>query len=147
MRLSAAFLLSLLAGSLTALQSAINSNMSRYAGSHGATLINFAVGTAFLALLFFLSGQKFPATLAAAPFYLYLGGLLGAAFVFTMTKVVPVAGVTASMAGVIAGQLLLAAILDHFGVLGLEQIKLNPLRITGILLLIAGTVLIYKGRG
>ena len=42
----------------------------------------------------------------------------------------------------ITSQLIVAALLDHFGLLGLEQTDLSPLTVLGFLLLIGGVVLV-----
>ena len=42
----------------------------------------------------------------------------------------------------IASQLIVAATLDHFGLLGLEQTELTPATVLGFLLLVAGVVLV-----
>lgn len=56
---------------------------------------------------------------------LWIGGLFGALFVFSMIKLIPKIGVSSTMAGVIAGQLLLAMAIDHFGWFGLAKFGMN----------------------
>jgi uncharacterized membrane protein YdcZ (DUF606 family) len=42
----------------------------------------------------------------------------------------------------VSGQLVVSAILDRYGVLGLERIGLTPARLAGFALLLAGTALV-----
>ena len=46
------------------------------------------------------------------------------------------------VAVVLIGQMLAAIVIDHYGLLGLEQQSITPLRMLGVLLLIAGVILI-----
>ena len=49
------------------------------------------------------------------------------------------AGLTIAL--LIAGQLIVAALLDHYGVLGLDQIELSAVRVAGMVALLGGVAL------
>ncbi len=76
--------------------------------------------------------------------YLWVGGLLGATFVFSMIKLLPRIGAGSTAAGVIAGQLLLALIIDQFGWFGLAKTGMNWTRGIGAALLLIGVKLLSK---
>jgi len=46
------------------------------------------------------------------------------------------------MALAVAGQMIAALLLDHYGALGLQKYPLSVIRVTGIFLVIVGVVLI-----
>jgi transporter family-2 protein len=64
--------------------------------------------------------------------------------VLAITVGPPRIGVTATVALVISGNLIMAALIDRFGWLGNEQIALNWPRMLGILLLVAGAALTLR---
>lgn len=132
-------------GGLIALQPAINSGLGRATGSLPAALISFAIGTFALALLVGLSGQLADVRFAldVKPVYL-LGGLLGAAYVFTALIVVREVGAGGVAAATITGQLTFGVVLDRLGVLGLTETPITAERVLGVALLLAGTYLIVR---
>jgi bacterial/archaeal transporter family-2 protein len=75
------------------------------------------------------------------PLWLWLGGILSAFIVLSITFAAPKIGVAAAIGLVIAGQLVVAAAIDRFGWLGVKQIPLHWPRLLGIALLAAGAVL------
>lgn len=76
-----------------------------------------------------------------APLWMWSGALLGAFIVFTITYAGPRLGTTATIGLLIAGQLTMGALIDRWGLFGLEQIPLSGPRVTGIVLLAAGAAL------
>jgi transporter family-2 protein len=56
----------------------------------------------------------------------------------------PRIGVAMTISLIIAGQLITALVMDHFGLLGLEVRQVTPLRVAGVVLVGLGAVLIRK---
>lgn len=103
-----AVLAALGAGLLIAVQQAINGRVSVAAGNAlSATWVNFAGGTAFLAVLFGAAavGGRGASALPASPWWIYVGGAIGIAFIATAAWVVPRVGVLMFALLSIAGQL------------------------------------------
>jgi transporter family-2 protein len=75
------------------------------------------------------------------PWWMLTGGLLGLFIVFTVTYAGPRIGVTATVGILIAGQLVMGAAIDRFGLFGSQKILLHWPRIAGIVLLAAGAAL------
>jgi bacterial/archaeal transporter family-2 protein len=75
------------------------------------------------------------------PWWMLTGGLLGLFIVFTVTYSGPRIGVTATVGILIAGQLVMGAAIDRFGLFGSQKILLHWPRIAGIVLLAAGAAL------
>lgn len=139
-----ALMLAFIVGALTTVQSAINTSLGRYIGSIGAALVSFLVGTATLTIVYFMYGEKGLSNVAKVPPYLFIGGLLGALFVFGMIKLLPQIGAGGAIAWGIAGQLLLAILIDQFGLFGQSKIPLDWTRGLGATLLLIGVKLITK---
>lgn len=133
-------------GAGIALQGIVNAGLARGLGSYViAAAISFWVGTLALTALSFATGgvgQAFAQGRGLGLGWWLAGGVLGAAFVTTMTFAVPRLGIGAATAFVVAGQLIAAALFDHFGLLGIAEHPLSALRILGIFLLISGALLV-----
>lgn len=129
-----------------ALQGIVNAGLAKGLGSYVvAASISFWVGTISLTVISLASGGVGQALAQGRSLGLgwwVVGGLLGAAYVTTMTVAVPKLGIGAATAFVIAGQLIAAALFDHFGVLGIHEQPLTVLRMVGICLLVAGALLV-----
>ena len=137
--------LAILAGSVTAVQPPINGALRSVLGHPlWATVANFVVGLIALLILTVISRAPLPsfANLAPHPWWYWLGGLCGAFFVLSSVLLIRDLGAAVFFSCVVAGQLLTAVALDHFGVLGVPEHPLSLLRLCGVILLCAGTVLI-----
>jgi len=75
------------------------------------------------------------------PWWMLTGGLLGLFIVFTVTYPGPRIGVTATVGILIAGQLVMGAAIDRFGLFGSQKILLHWPRVAGITLLAVGAAL------
>lgn len=140
----AAISLAIFLGALTSIQAAINAELGKHIGGIAAALISFSVGTITLGLFYLFSAEEGIKGVAKVSPYLLIGGCMGAILVFGMIKLVPLIGVSSSIAGVIFGQLVLAMIIDHFGLFGLTQYSVNWTRGLGVVLLLLGVNLITK---
>ena len=78
---------------------------------------------------------------ARQPPWLWLGAVMGAIVVFTITFAGPRIGTAATIGLLIAGQLAMGAAIDRFGWFGVDRIALHWPRLLGIALLGAGAVL------
>lgn len=142
-----AMLAVVLAGGATALQAPTNAKMATAVGSSvNAAFVSFAVGTTALGLLA-LALQTRPDLTAAKglPWYAWIGGLYGAIFVVAATWGVPRLGVAMTITLMVAGQLIISLILDHFGAFGVPRSPVNLTRLAGVALVIGGVLLVRKG--
>lgn len=130
--------LAILGGALVAGQGAINGRMAAAVGHPlQAAVISFSVGFVALAFLSLATGAGLPqlARALAAPWWAWVGGLLGAYLVATAAFAVPKIGASAWVAGVIAGQLVAALLYDHFGAFGLPKREIDLTRLGGVVFL------------
>ncbi len=141
------YALALCAGMLMCVQSGVNSQL-RFAVANPvlAALISFGTGFIALFILQLVVGGAMPVvqTYRSMAWWKWTGGLLGAVYVTTVILTVPRIGVASLMSLSVAGQLLAAVVLDHYGYLGFAQHPANVWRILGICLIVAGVVLVVK---
>jgi transporter family-2 protein len=76
-----------------------------------------------------------------APPWMWLGGAMGLTVVFAITFAQPRIGATATIGILIAGQLVMGAVIDRFGLFGVAQIAISWPRALGIGLLSVGVAL------
>ena len=140
-------LLALVAGILIAVQAPTNAILAKASGSPVvAAFISFFVGTIALgALVAATSGRVFAPELRDVPWYAWVGGLYGAVFVAVAAFAAPRIGIGILLTAAIAGQLLAALILDHYGFFGLPRQPVNLTRIAGVTLVLAGAMLVRRG--
>jgi bacterial/archaeal transporter family-2 protein len=78
------------------------------------------------------------------PAWMWIGGLMGAIVVLTITYAGPRIGPTATVAVFLVGQFAAAAVVDAYGLFGLDRIPLSWTRVAGLLVLTVGAALTLK---
>ena len=84
------------------------------------------------------------AKIGEAPWYLYLGGLLGVAITYLVVASIPRVGVAAATTAIIVGQVGMACLADHLGLFGMDQYPFTWYRLAGLVLLAAGAGLMLN---
>ncbi len=143
----AAMIITALVGASLAVQIGLNATMSGHVGSPiAAALINFAVGTLVLFLIVLLGRGSLPvlAQAGGAPWWAWGAGFLGACFVAASTAFGPLIGGAAFLALLVAGQMIAALAIDHYGVLGFPVRPVDGWRIAGAFLVVAGVYLLTR---
>jgi bacterial/archaeal transporter family-2 protein len=139
-------LLVMIAGLGVALQGPTNAALARASGSVVlAALISFAVGTAALFVAWAATDRTPVASVRAAPWWAWAGGLYGAVFVAAFAYATPRLGLASTLTLAIASQLAAALVLDGFGLLDLPVRPLSLARVAGVGLVIAGVLLVRRG--
>ena len=144
---SLAIVCALGAGGVMALQPAVNGRLTSQC-SHPlqASIISF--GTGFLMLLavggLMQIGLPSIGKLQNLPWWAWTGGILGTYMVTVSLLVAPRLGATRWIALVLTGQIALSLLLDHFGLIGYSQHSFSWLRLTGVLLLALGVLIVMK---
>jgi bacterial/archaeal transporter family-2 protein len=123
--------------------------MSRFGDRIGIleALAFSALGTAVItAFVLLVVRHSFGGYAAAArqPPWLWLGAVMGAIVVFTITFAGPRIGTAATIGLLIAGQLAMGALIDRLGLFGVDRIALHWPRLVGIVLLGIGAALSLK---
>ena len=142
-------IIALAAGVALATQSAINTQLAKAMSGEAviATFISFAVGTI---VLFFIAWVKTDlwgnlSAIPSQPWWKLIGGVLGAIVVFTTVLLAPKLGITAMLFFIIVGQLITAATIDHFGLIGMPIREVNITKLIGLIIVAFGLVFYFFG--
>jgi transporter family-2 protein len=90
-----------------------------------------------------LNGGKL-AQWRSVPWYALGTGVFGLFVIASISYMIPRIGVAAALIAIMAGQLLISVILDHFGWLGAAHRPLEWTRVLGLLVVMAGVWLTVK---
>jgi len=134
-------LIMLAAGVGIPLLAALNAGLGQRLGNPvAAAVVLFIVALCAALAVLVMQGGALKGALAA-PAHLYLGGFLVAFYVLTITWIAPTFGVGNAVFFVLLGQLVSAAIIDHFALFGAQQSPLTLMRGLGIAVMGAGVFL------
>lgn len=145
--------LGLFAGMASPIQTSINSELRIALHSPFiASLVSFLVG---LIVLLFLTSliehrrlfhsnhlETSKNFITGNPWWLWTGGILGVIFITSNILLLPIVGASLTVVLALSGQMIIALIIDHFGWFGIAKHRLNVQRILGIVLMIAGIMII-----
>jgi transporter family-2 protein len=140
-------LIAVLAGVGLTVQVALNSQLRVVVGHPAvATLLSFVVGTLVVGAYVLAARAPLPvgARLGGAPWWVWLGGAIGAAYVLSTIVLAPRLGPGALLGAIVFGQMAAALVVEHFGWLGLPAHAVNVPRVAGALLIVAGVVLVRR---
>ena len=139
-------LLPFVGGAMIAAQAPVNARLRTVLGSQfGSAVISFAVGLVLLLGALVVTGQAGALSgVGSGPWWAYLGGLFGAVFVVATLVASPRIGVTSTFVAAIAGQIILAALIDRFGWFGVSAIALSWERVLALGLILVSLVLLLR---
>lgn len=130
-------------GVMTSIYLPINGVVARCVGL--ALLANvpfYLLGTITTLFLFSFTGNfSTVARFRDVPSYLYLSGFISAFLVFGSTFLIPRLGAGKFFVLFVAGQIIMALMVSHFGLLASPQVPITLKKGLGALLLIVGVVL------
>ncbi|CAO3634838.1 unnamed protein product [Cunninghamella blakesleeana] len=126
-----------ISGCCIALQAGVNATLNCTGGRLFASVVSFAVGLAccLAFFIFDITVLKTPppslAKLRKAPWYAFLGGILGSYYVIINILTVPYLGAATVLSIFVCSQVITACVIDHFGLLGVAKRKYTIWRIIG----------------
>jgi transporter family-2 protein len=129
-----------------AVQAAVMGELGDRVGIVPAVAVSVIVSLVCGMIALLVWERSFAGLRAAAhePAWLWIGGVMSVFIIFAVTIGPPRIGVTATVAVVIAGNLVSAAIIDRFGLFGVERVGLAWPRLLGFVLLAVGAALTLK---
>lgn len=136
-------LLALGCGVLIAVQAATNAALIKSVDSvpYSAAAL-FAAGFAVLVIIAMVSGPPpARASWAAAPAWSYVGGVIVAIYLMSITFLVPKLGVGPAIVLIVSGQILGATLIDAFGLFGVETRLPSVNNLIGMALIVLGVAL------
>lgn len=141
------YLLPVFIGVAMTVQSGINAQLRMALGYPLlAAFLSFLGGILLLGVLLLFSKQSLPAwsVYSDISWYKYIGGFLGAFVVYAVIISVHEVGAANMFVLIVAGQLITALWMDHYGLLGLKESPITAQKLVGILLVVAGAWLVNK---
>lgn len=137
-------LIGLAGGVAVGLQSPMASMITQRLGIFESVFI-VHIGGALIALLplLFYGGGKL-VQWRSVPWYALGAGVFGLIVIAAISYMIPRVGVAASITTIVAGQLLVGTILDHFGLLGAMSRSLDLTRALGLAVVLVGVWLTVK---
>jgi transporter family-2 protein len=137
--------MALAGGSILPVQIALNTLLRRYVGEPmQVTFISYLAGTLTSLTICFFARYPIPAatSLVQTSWWMWVGGCLGTLYVWATIFATPKIGAAFALSLTIAGQMIAALFLDHYGAIGLTKYPASPLRIIGIVFVIIGVSLV-----
>lgn len=137
-------LIGLAGGVAVGLQAPMASMISQRLGLFESVFI-VHVGGAVVALipLLIYSGGKL-VQWRSLPWYTLAAGVFGLIVIGAISYMIPRVGVAAAITSIVAGQLLVSTILDHFSLLGATGRAMDPTRALGLGIVLVGVWLTVK---
>jgi transporter family-2 protein len=132
------------AGVLGGVQFPVNALLSSRVGLLEGALIVHIVGAVFAgaALVFFSSGGL--GAWRSAPWYAYLGGVFGVLLVTALSFATPRIGAAAALVIFLGAQLIVGALIGHFGWLETPVKPVDAAKLAGFVLLAVGAWLVVR---
>ncbi len=131
----------LLAGAMIPFQAGSNATLGRALGHPlWATVVSLVISLVAVVPVLLALRAPAPSVAAAAqgPWWQWIGGLFGVIYITAALWLAPRMGAANFIVGAIAGQLLAAMLVDHFGLVGLPARPVTLARVVGVLLILAG---------
>jgi bacterial/archaeal transporter family-2 protein len=138
-------LFAVVAGAMIPFQAGINAQLAHWVGGPiRAALVSFIVGTVALLLVAAAQRKSLPSIgrIGDAPWWVWIGGLLGAFYVAGSVFAAPRLGAALLIAAVVAGQTAASVVIDQYGWVGFKEEHITPGRIAGVLLVATGVALV-----
>ena len=138
-------LIGLIGGVAVGLQGPIAGAMGqRIGGTAGSFIVHLSGLLLSGALLWFQGGEKIREW-RSLPWYMLGAGVFGLVLYLTINQTLPRLGSTMMVTLIITGQLVVGALIDHFGWLGVTPHPVSLGRLAGIALLLLGGFLVSRG--
>ncbi len=136
------YLLALLPGIASVVQTSVNAKLRTYVGSpYTASFVPMTVGFLTVSLLnILMEGSLFLNwhSLLSGPWWAFTGGLMGLCVVTIGLSVFPVLGAVQTLTLPFLGQILTGLLIDHYGLFRSERKTIGPFALLGLVLLLAG---------
>lgn len=137
--------LAAISGAAMALQGTLNSQLTQKTSLLSSTLAVHIIGTLATAIAVIIwKVPIFEHKWSQLSWYLYFGGILSVAIIALVALSISKIGVCNATTAIIVGQVGVAVLIDHLGLLGVQRISWNPWQILGLVLFAAGAKLLFR---
>lgn len=134
-----AIVLAIICGICAGFQPPINAGLGKVINPKNATFISLAVSFLIISVIVFSTGNigEVSKITSISPKY-WIGGILGITVVFISLKVIPILGATVTYSLVVSSQLIVGAIINQFGLFGVNKMPITFTQLAGMGFLILG---------
>jgi transporter family-2 protein len=137
-------IVAVISGAAITLQGQFMGLMDSGIGTKESMFITYAGGGLLISLLMLASRGGNLRLWQSVPWYALTAGLLGLIIVGTIGYVVPRLGLATAFTVIVASQFIVAALIDHFGLLGSAVRPIDLSRLLGLAVMLLGVWLITR---
>ncbi|MBD8918029.1 MAG: DMT family transporter [Lachnospiraceae bacterium] len=138
------FLIAVISGLLMSVQGVFNTQVTKTTGMWVANaFVQFTAFLVCIAIWAISDRTSFGTLLKVEPRYMLIGGILGAGITYTVIKAMDMMGPAKAVMMIVTAQILVAYLIELFGLFGVEKQPFSWRKIIGILLA-AGGIILFK---
>lgn len=138
------FLIAVISGLLMSVQGVFNTQVTRTTGMWVANaFVQFTAFLVCIAIWAISDRTSFGTLLKVEPRYMLIGGILGAGITYTVIKAMDMMGPAKAAMMIVTAQILVAYLIELFGLFGVEKQPFSWRKVIGILLA-AGGIILFK---
>lgn len=138
------FLIAVISGLLMSVQGVFNTQVTKTTGMWIANaFVQFTAFLVCIAIWAISDRTSFGTLLKVEPRYMLIGGILGAGITYTVIKAMDMMGPAKAVMMIVTAQILVAYLIELFGLFGVEKQPFSWRKVIGILLA-AGGIILFK---
>lgn len=138
------FLIAVISGLLMSVQGVFNTQVTKTTGMWVANaFVQFTAFLVCIAIWAISDRTSFGTLLKVEPRYMLIGGILGAGITYTVIKAMDMMGPAKAAMMIVTAQILVAYLIELFGLFGVEKQPFSWRKVIGILLA-AGGIILFK---
>ena len=138
------FLIAVISGLLMSVQGVFNTQVTKTKGMWVANaFVQFTAFLVCIAIWAISDRTSFGTLLKVEPRYMLIGGILGAGITYTVIKAMDMMGPAKAVMMIVTAQILVAYLIELFGLFGVEKQPFSWRKVIGILLA-AGGIILFK---
>lgn len=135
-------IIALISGALMSIQGVFNTQVTKNTSMWVSTSwVQFSALIICLVAWFFCDRKSFGAILQVEPKYMLLGGVIGAFITYTVIRSMAILGPAKAVMLIVVCQLLVAWLIELFGLFGMERVEFEWRRLLGMAVCIGGVIL------
>ena len=137
-------IISLLSGALMSIQGVFNSAVTKQTSIWvSAGWVQLTAFATCVVAWFFTGRQQISGLFSVSPWYMLTGGVIGAFITYTVIQGMNQLGPARSVMLIVVSQLLVAYLIEAFGLFGVEKVAFEWRRVIGMALAVVG-IIIFK---
>lgn len=136
------YIIALISGALMSVQGVFNTGVTKSTSMWVSNcFVQFSALIAGLVMWFFADRSSFISITRVSPKYMLLGGVIGTAITYTVIKSMSSLGPAKSVMVIVVSQVVVAYLIELFGLFGVEKVDFEMKKVIGVLLAIGGIIL------